>query len=69
MTTEKNTSHFTVPVINKTVNTLLSQLLSGLMIIVVISPAEHHQALGLGIIDVGKVLKQLLSVGTDSLKD
>lgn len=39
------------------------------MLVVVVSPAEHHQAFGLGVGDVGAVLQQLLGVATDALRD
>lgn len=44
------------PVINEPIDSLLSQLPSVLMVIVVISPAEHHQAFRLGVPNVGQVL-------------
>lgn len=58
---------FHLPIIDEPINALLSQLPPGFVIVVVISPAEHHQAFGLGISNEAKVLQQLLSVGTDSL--
>lgn len=60
---------FDSPIIDEPINSLLSQLPSVLVIVVVISPAEHHQAFRLGIPDVGEVLKQLLGVATDTLKE
>lgn len=60
---------FNSPVIDKPINSLLSQLPSVLVVVVVFSPAEHHQAFRLGISDVGEVLKQLLGVATDTLKE
>lgn len=44
------------PVINEPIDSLLSQLPSVPVVIVVISPAEHHQAFRLGIPNVGEVL-------------
>lgn len=61
--------YFNLPIIDQPINTLLSQRPSVLMVIVVISPAEHHQAFRLGIRNEGKILQQLLSMGTDSLQE
>lgn len=60
--------HFSLPIVDEPINSLLSQHPSRLMVVVVLSPAEHHQAFSLGIPDVVKVLQQLFSVGTDPLK-
>lgn len=45
-----------LPVIDEPINALLPQLPSGLVFIVVISPAEHHQAFRLCVTNVGEVL-------------
>lgn len=58
-----------LPVINEPIDSLLSELSSDLVVVVVFSPAEHHQAFRLGIANVGNVLQQLLSVATDPLKE
>lgn len=39
------------------------------MVVVVIPPAEHHQAFRLGIPNEGNVLQQFLSVAADALKE
>lgn len=44
-----------LPVIDEAINSLLSQLPSDLVLVVVLSPAEHHQAFRLGIFNVGQV--------------
>ena len=58
-----------IPIIDEPIDPLLSQLPSVLVVVVVVSPAKHHQAFRLGIPNVGKVLKQLFSVATDPLKE
>lgn len=65
---QMNLWRFNTPIVDESIDPLLSQLPSGLMVVVVISPAEHHQALRLGIPNEGKVLKQLLRVPADPLK-
>lgn len=57
-----------IPIIDKPVDALLSQLPSVFMVIVVNSPAEDDQSFRLGIPNVGQVLQQFLRVSTDSLK-
>lgn len=52
-------------IVDEPIDSLLSQLSPDVVFVVVISPAEHHQALRLGVRNVGEVLQQLLSVGTD----
>ncbi|KAG7240188.1 hypothetical protein INR49_027228 [Caranx melampygus] len=66
---EEEKSLLTGSVSNESIDPLLSQLPSGLMVVVVISPAEYHQAFRLGIPNEGKVLKQLLRVPADPLKE
>lgn len=61
-------SGFGLPVIDEAVDALLPQLLSVLVVVVVLSPAEHHQAFGLSLPDVVNVFQQLLRVGADPLK-
>lgn len=53
-------------IVDEAIDSLLPQRPPGLVLVVVLPPAEHHQAFRLGIPNVGKVLQQLLSVGTDS---
>lgn len=60
---------FSLPIIYEPINSFLPQLLPGFVVIIVIAPAEHHQAFGLSLPDVMQVLQQLLSVGTDALED
>lgn len=57
-----------LPVVDEAVDALLPQLPPVLVVVVVISPTENHQAFRLGVADVGDVLQQLLCVATDSLK-
>lgn len=61
--------HFNLPIIDEPINALLPQPPSVLMVVVVISPAEHHQPFRLGIPNEGEVLQQLLSVATDPLEE
>ena len=61
--------NFNLPVINEPVDPLLSQLPPGFVVVVVVSPAEHHQAFGLSLPDVVEVLQQLLGVSADSLEE
>lgn len=61
--------HCNLPIIDEPVNSLLPQLPSVLMVVVVIAPAKHHQTFRLGIPNVGKVLQQLLGVATNPLKE
>lgn len=53
-------------IIDEPVDTLLFQLRPIFFVVVVISPAEHHQAFRLGLPDVVEVLQQFLGVATDS---
>lgn len=57
-----------LPVVDEAVDAFLSQLPPVLVVIVVISPAENHQAFRLCIADVGDVFQQLLCVAADSLE-
>lgn len=57
-----------LPVVDEAVDALLPQLPAVLVVVVVVSPAEHHQAFGLGVADVGEVFQQLLRVAADSLR-
>lgn len=45
-----------IPIIDKSVDPLLSQLPSVLVVIVVNSPAEHYQSFRVGIPNIGQVL-------------
>ena len=56
-----------VPVVDEPVYTLLPERPPVVMVIVVITPAEHDQAFRLGHLDVAHVFQQLLSMSTDTL--
>lgn len=56
------------PVVDEAVDALLPQLPPVLVVVVVVSPAENHQALRLGVADVGDVFQQLLRVAADALE-
>lgn len=58
-----------LPVVDEAVDALLPQLPAVLVVVVVVSPAENHQAFRLGVADVGDVFQQLLRVAADSLKN
>lgn len=57
-----------LPVVDEAVDALLPQLPPGLVVVVVVPPAENHQALRLGVADVGDVFQQLLRVAADTLE-
>lgn len=57
------------PVIDEPIDALLPQLPPGLVVVVVVSPAEDHQAFGLGLFDVVEVLQELLGVSADALEE
>lgn len=48
--------YFNLPIVDQSINSLLSQLPSVLVLVVVIAPAEDHQTFTLGLPDVGEVL-------------
>lgn len=48
--------HLNLPIIDEPIDALLSQLPSGLVVVVVLSPAEHNQAFRLGVADESEVL-------------
>lgn len=59
---------FNLPIIYEPIDSLLPELPPDCMVVVVVPPAEHHQAFGLSLPDVMQVLQELLGVGTNSLE-
>ena len=57
-----------IPVVDEAVDTLLPEDIAVVVVVVVLTPAEHHQAFGLGLLDEAGALQELLCVGTDSLE-